>query len=82
MSSEALRVAATRQLKADIAAGKVDRNLFSDLEIKQIEAEMPKIGKLTWHYRGDEGRMQLVPRKIHQRTGHWGEIILLGKEEK
>ena len=82
MRSEAHKVAATRQLKADIAAGKVDRKLFSDLEMKQIEAELPKIGESTWHHHEDRGRMQLVPEKIHQKTGHLGGDALWGKEKK
>lgn len=82
MRSEAHKVVATRQLKADIVAGKVDRKLFSDLEMKQIEAEQPKIGESTWHHHEDRGRMQLVPEKIHQKTGHLGGDALWGKEKK
>lgn len=82
MKSEAHKVAATRQLKADIEAGKIDRKLFSDLEMKQIDAEKAKIGKWTWHHHEDRGRMQLVPEDIHGDIGHVGGNKLWGMEKK
>ena len=41
-----------------------------------------KIGEYTWHHYQDLGKMQLVPTKIHQQTGHIGGDSLWGMGEK
>jgi hypothetical protein len=30
----------------------------------------------TWHHHQDHGRMQLIPREIHEATGHTGGFSL------
>ena len=42
--------AATRQLKADIVAGKVRRDIFTDSEWLQIKGGRERIGEYTWHH--------------------------------
>ncbi len=72
--------AATRQLRAEIQAGRISADRFSPKELADIYAGRPKIGTLTWHHHQDMGRMQLVPQKIHQQTGHVGSIGLKSKK--
>jgi hypothetical protein len=78
MLPDAHKRAATRQLRENILAGKVDRKMFTDMEWKHIEGGHETIGDFTWHHHQDVGRMQLVPRQIHKDTGHWGGDALWG----
>ena len=59
--------AATKQLREDIEAGRVDKGQFSDAQLKQIKAGAEKIKGYTWHHNAQSApnNMQLVPSKIH-----------------
>jgi hypothetical protein len=72
MTSEQHMEAATRQLKADIAAGKVDKKLFNRTQLAKIEEGVRKIPGYTWHHHQHTGRMQLVDEIVHAKTGHDG----------
>jgi hypothetical protein len=78
MTPDAHMRAATRKLREDVLAGKVDRKMFTDAEWTQIKGGHEKIGEYTWHHHQDSGRMQLVPSKIHKDTGHLGGDDLWG----
>lgn len=80
MLPDAHKRAVTRQLKADVLSGKVDRKMFTEIEWTHIEKGKAKIGEYTWHHHQDVGRMQLVPSKIHEKTGHFGGDYLWGME--
>lgn len=72
MSREAHMRAATRQLRNDIKIGKVDKSMFSEIELKDIGSGKEKIGQYTWHHHQETGRMQLVPTGIHEWIKHVG----------
>ncbi|GHS92255.1 hypothetical protein AGMMS49949_04100 [Alphaproteobacteria bacterium] len=78
MSPETHMRMATRQLRADIEAGRVNRSLFSDAEFADIRDGTEKIGKFTWHHHQETGRMQLVPEDIHEWARHVGGNKLWG----
>jgi hypothetical protein len=64
MIPDAHKRAATRQLRADIETGKINKSIFSDAELLDIQNGKATVGTFTWHHHQDPGRMQLVPRKI------------------
>jgi hypothetical protein len=70
MSREAHMRAGTRQLRADIEAGVIDKNMFSEKQLTQIKSGLYKIEGYTWHHHQDLGRMQLVPTDIHKEVKH------------
>jgi len=78
MSRKAHMRAATRQLREDIKAGRVDKNKFTDIELSDIIAGKDKIGTSTWHHHQETGRMQLVPEDIHEWVKHIGGNNLWG----
>ena len=63
---------ATKQLKADIASGKVDKNMFTKLQLDRIDDEVRKIPGYTWHHHQETGRMQLIPEDVHEWIKHVG----------
>ncbi|MEW8229303.1 MAG: HNH endonuclease [Candidatus Thiodiazotropha endolucinida] len=63
---------ATNDLAAAIQRGEVKPSVFSQNQLRQIQARSERIDGFTWHHHQDSGRMQLVPRDIHGRTGHIG----------
>ena len=66
--------AATRDLRAQIDAGKIDKSQFTSEQLQDISAGKPKIKDLTWHHHQDIGRMQLIPSDIHKAVRHVGGI--------
>ncbi|WP_241900092.1 eCIS core domain-containing protein [Deinococcus sp. UR1] len=64
--------AATRELKAMIHSGKVERSRFTATQLQDIEKERQKITDYTWHHHQDFARMQLVRTFEHSKTGHLG----------
>ncbi|MFU2080960.1 MULTISPECIES: HNH endonuclease [Avibacterium] len=45
---------------------------FTQKQLENIYSEKPTIDGFTWHHHQDTGRMQLIPERIHQETGHIG----------
>ena len=80
MLPEAHMRAATRQLREDILAGRVNGKMFTDLEWQHIQRGSERIGNYTWHHHQETGRMQLVPRVIHRWISHIGGNKIWGKE--
>jgi filamentous hemagglutinin len=78
MRPDAHMRAATRQLRADIESGKINRGLFSEAEYADIKSGLEKIGDFTWHHHQGTGRMQLVPEDIHEWIRHIGGNKLWG----
>ena len=66
--------AATRQLRDDIKSAKVDKEQFTEAQLKQINAGSDRIKGYTWHHNAQSSpnNMQLVPRDIHK-VPHTGE---------
>jgi hypothetical protein len=64
--------AATRDLRAAIQNGRVGPNRFTPEQLDAIEKGQPQIPGYTWHHHQEPGRMQLVPRTLHQDTKHVG----------
>ncbi|BFM18646.1 hypothetical protein R50073_48290 [Maricurvus nonylphenolicus] len=69
---------ATRDLKSAIARGDVSTDDFTPLQLKQINAEKPKIQGFTWHHDAS-GKMQLVPTDVHKAVSHIGDALDKGK---
>lgn len=77
MSRETHSTIASKRLYADIMKNGNLKKLFTDDEI-----EIFKIGGVpaayTWHHHQDIGKMQLVKRSEHRKTGHIGGFSLWG----
>jgi hypothetical protein len=80
MNREAHMRAATRQLRADIEAGRVSRGIFDEVQLRKIMSGEKKIPGYTWHHHQETGRMQLVPTDIHEWIKHVGGTELWGME--
>ncbi|MEM4725110.1 MAG: HNH endonuclease, partial [Candidatus Hadarchaeum sp.] len=63
---------ATRELNEAIKNGQIPTDSFTPVQLREIEKESSTIPGYTWHHHQDTGRMQLVPRDVHQATGHSG----------
>ena len=72
---------ATRQLRKEILEGKIDATSFTEKQLLDIKSGAADIDGYTWHHHQDAGRMQLVPREIHKKTGHIGGDALWGIQE-
>jgi len=74
--SEKNKRAATRDLREQIKASKVNKNMFTAKQLNQIMKGEPRIDKLILHHHQETGRMQLIPHDIHKQTGHTGGMEL------
>ncbi|MFU2048671.1 HNH endonuclease, partial [Avibacterium gallinarum] len=63
---------ATRDLANAIEKGYISKNNFTSEQLNAIYRGDKKIPGFTWHHHQDTGRMQLIPERIHQETGHIG----------
>ncbi|MBS0271759.1 MAG: HNH endonuclease [Proteobacteria bacterium] len=63
---------ATKNLRAEIIAGRIDKTQFTKYQLEDIMAGRDRISGFTWHHHQDIGRMQLILRKTHMNTGHVG----------
>lgn len=63
---------ATHDLNSQLANNPQLRSRFTNDQLQAIQAGESKIPGYTWHHHQDTGRMQLVPERIHGRTGHIG----------
>lgn len=81
MPPDAHKRAATRRLREDIKAGKVDGALFDEKQSAQIKHGLEKIKGYTWHHHQDSGRMQLVPEDVHEWARHVGGDALWGAKK-
>jgi filamentous hemagglutinin len=63
---------ATRNLRAQVNAGKVSASQFTSAQLKAINSGLDKIPGYTWHHHQNTGRMQLVPQDIHSGARHVG----------
>lgn len=69
---------ATRDLRAEIQAGRVDPNQFTAQQLRAINAGEDKIPNHTWHHnsQGAPSSLQLVPTDVHRAVLHIGESVL------
>lgn len=63
---------ASRDLYAAIQRGEVNSSRFTAAQLEQLRRGDSTIDGYTWHHHQDHGRMQLVIRRIHSKTGHIG----------
>ncbi|WP_410679362.1 HNH endonuclease [Avibacterium paragallinarum] len=63
---------ATKDLANSIKKGYINENNFTSEQLNAIYRGEKKIPGFTWHHHQDTGRMQLIPERIHQETGHIG----------
>jgi DNase/tRNase domain of colicin-like bacteriocin len=63
---------ATRQLKQAIERNPNLSRQFTQEQLNAINQEKDRIPGFTWHHHQEPGKMQLVPTRIHGRTGHTG----------
>lgn len=68
--------AATQDLKQKIIEGKISKRVFNKVQLDQIMGGKAQIEGLTWHHHQDLGRMQLMPRDVHQKVSHVGGMKL------
>jgi filamentous hemagglutinin len=66
----------TQLLNEAINRGEVSAPQFSPPQLSAIRAGEAQIPGLSWHHHQQFGRMQLVPRRIHQAVGHTGGYSL------
>ncbi|MFC0926873.1 HNH endonuclease [Pasteurella multocida] len=82
MNSQSRRTAemksATFALKQAIERGEVNKNQFTDQQLKEIYSGKAQIDKYTWHHNGQSSpnNMQLIPKSIHEAVQHIGEGAL------
>ncbi|KEO84483.1 HNH endonuclease [Tumebacillus flagellatus] len=72
---------ATKQVSVAIQNGSLDRSLFTDKQLSDIEKGLKKIEGYTWHHHQVEGKLQLVPTEIHFPTKHTGGRAIWGGGE-
>jgi hypothetical protein len=67
---------ATRDLKRAIQAGEISSERFTQEQLIAIMKEKPRIPDYTWHHHEDVGRMQLIPKVLHDDSRHIGGFKL------
>ncbi len=72
--------AATRNLRSDIEAGKVDISKFSREQQDAIKSGKAQIPGFTWHHDQQARRMQLIDSEKHAITHHTGSVASLAKD--
>ncbi|WGV98806.1 HNH endonuclease [Vibrio sp. YMD68] len=70
--------AATRDLRDKINSGQVDKNQFTETQLKFIQAGKESIPNYTWHHnvQSSPKNMQLIPKAVHDAVKHIGEASL------
>lgn len=61
-----------KQLQQAIKSGSVDKNIFTQKQLKQISEGEVNISGLRWHYHQVTGKIQLVDAVVHDCAGHLG----------
>ena len=69
---------ATRDLRDQLNNNPQLRSRFEPDQLQAIQSGQANIPRLTWHHHQDTGRMQLIDRDIHRRTGHVGGEAISG----
>lgn len=69
---------ATEILKELIRERKVSASLFTKEQLSAINSLKDKIPGYVWHHHQDLGRMQLVPKNIHDLVRHQGGFSING----
>lgn len=67
---------AVLQLREAITRGQIDPKVFTPSQIDDIFRGSGDITGFRWHHHQDLGRLQLVPKEIHERTRHLGGMGL------
>lgn len=69
---------ATRDLRAEIQAGRVDPNQFTPQQLRDIQAGKSTIDGYRWHHnaQGAPNSMQLIPKTVHDAVNHIGQGAL------
>ncbi len=75
VASDTHKILATKELRKVINANTLLKSKFSEKQLEDILKGRARINGYTWHHHQDIGRMQLLPRSIHEKTGHVGEDI-------
>lgn len=70
--------AASRDLARAIEQGQIPISQFTDIQLKQIKSGSAQVDCLTWHHHQDSGRMQLIPKGLHDSTRHIGGQAMSG----
>ncbi|HVZ41160.1 MAG TPA: DUF4157 domain-containing protein [Candidatus Kapabacteria bacterium] len=63
---------ATRALRDELERQPGLRKLFTEEQLRAIQAGEERIPDYTWHHHEDGVRLQLVDRNLHGKTGHSG----------
>ncbi len=73
---------ATRQLRDDVKAGKVNSSQFNSEQLNAITGGKAKIPEHTWEHNSRRGRMQLLKERTHEATPHIGGFAMNKKIDK
>ncbi|CAO1295824.1 unnamed protein product [Diamesa hyperborea] len=65
-------VESTKKLALMIKNGEIPKSQFTKIQLDDIYAGKKTISGFIWHHHEDTGRMQLVPRDIHEKVRHIG----------
>lgn len=63
---------AARMLRESIKTNPSLALKFDVMQMEYIKRGTPQIPGYTWHHHQEIGKMQLIPRDIHLKTGHIG----------
>lgn len=63
---------ATKDLKSAIQRGDINKTQFTTQQLNDINSGSRTISDHSWHHHQDSGRMQLIDKVTHDRTGHIG----------
>lgn len=63
---------ATQDLRRAIENGEIPASRFTPEQLRLIRSGAERIDGYSWHHHQDLGRMQLVRRELHAKTGHVG----------
>jgi hypothetical protein len=75
VESDIHKVMATKELAAALGSNPALKAKFSEAQITAIMTGKKTIPDYRWHHHQDIGRMQLIPKKVHEETGHVGESL-------
>lgn len=78
LSEHVHKSTASRNLMLAIDSGSIPASSFTGVQLEAIRAGKAQIPDLVWHHHQEVGRMQLVPKDLHQFIKHPGGMHNLG----
>ena len=82
MTEQTHKTAATKNLWQSIQNGEASSAGFTEKQILAIQKGNGQIPGYTWHHHQETGRMQLLPRDIHDKVKHAGGMNNWGGDKR